>query len=65
MNYQLMSFGFLPISIKVEDRLDYYNVLDIYATTGNLQPFKNLIESLEEKRLDEVNKIIKQQIISE
>lgn len=60
MNYQLMISGFLPISIKVEDRLDYYNVLDLYATTGDLQPFKNLIETLEEKRLDEVNKIIEQ-----
>lgn len=60
MNYQLMSFGFLPISIKVEDRLEYYNALDLYATTGNLEPFKNLIESLEEKRLDEINKIIEQ-----
>lgn len=60
MNYQLMRNGFLPISIKVEDRLNYYNVLDLYATTGDLQPFKNLIENLEEKRLDEVNKIIEQ-----
>lgn len=39
-----------------------YNVLDIYATTGNLEGFKKLIEDLEEKRLDEINKIIKQMI---
>lgn len=62
MNFQLMKKGFLPISIKVEDRLEYYNVLDIYATTGNLEGFKKLIEDLEEKRLDEINKIIKQMI---
>ena len=62
MNYQLMKNNFLPISIKVEDRLEYYNLLDTYATTKNLQPFIDLIQKLEEKRLDEVNKIITQQI---
>lgn len=62
MNYQLMKNDFLPISIKVEERLEYYNMLDEYATTGNLQPFVKFIEKLEEKRLDEVNKIIEQHI---
>lgn len=62
MNYQLMKNNFLPISIKVEDRLEYYNLLDIYATTKDLNPFIDLIQKLEEKRLDEVNKIIIQQI---
>ncbi len=62
MNYQLMEKGFLPIIIKVEDRLDYYNDLDLYATTGNLQPFMKMIETLEEKRLDEINTIIKQEM---
>lgn len=58
MNYQLMKNEFLPVSIKAENRLDYYNLLDLYATTGNLKPFKELIEKLEEERLDEINKII-------
>ena len=62
MNYQLMNNGYLPESIKVEDRLEYYNVLDLYATTGNLKPFIELIENLEEKRLDEINKMIEQQM---
>ncbi len=62
MNYQLMNNGYLPVSIKVEDRLEYYNVLDLYATTGNLKPFIELIENLEEKRLDEINKMIEQQM---
>ena len=57
-----MEKGFLPIIIKVEDRLDYYNDLDLYATTGNLQPFMKMIETLEEKRLDEINTIIKQEM---
>lgn len=60
MNYQLMQNGFLPINIKVEDRLEYYHVLDLYATQGDLQPFIQFIEQIEEKRLDEINDIIKQ-----
>ncbi len=65
MNYQLMVKGFLPIIIKVEDRLNYYKYLDLYATTGDLQPFMQMIEELEEKRLDEINQIIKQEIENE
>ncbi len=60
MNYQLMSDEFLPISIRVEDRLEYYDALDTYATTGDLEMFKIQIEKMEEKRLDEINKIIDQ-----
>ena len=62
MNYQLMKNDFLPINIKVEDRFDYYNVLDIYANQKDIVPFTNLIADIEEKRLDEINHIINQQI---
>ena len=57
-----MKNGYLPVSIKVEDRLEYYNVLDLYATTGNIERFIKLIGELENKRLDETNNIIKQQM---
>lgn len=60
MNYQLMKNGFLPINIKVEDRLEYYNALDLYATKKDLTPFLNFILALEEERLNEINKIILQ-----
>lgn len=60
MNYQLMKNGFLPISIKAEERVEYYQTLDIYATKKDLKPFEKLIECLEEQRLDEINKIINQ-----
>ena len=50
-----MKNKFLPVSIKVKDRLEYYKALDIYATTKNLQPFIDLIAKIEEKRLDEIN----------
>ena len=52
MNYQLMSCGFLPISIAKENRLDYYNALDRYAAEGFLDDFTNMIAELEEKQLD-------------
>ncbi len=60
MNYQLMKNGFLPINIKVEDRLEYYNALDLYATKKDLTPFLNFMLALEEERLNEINKIILQ-----
>ena len=41
INYQLMNNEYLLVSIKVEQKLEYYKVLDLYATTGDLQPFKN------------------------
>lgn len=53
MNYQLMAAGFLPISIAKENRLEYYEALDTYAVSRNLQPFAEMVAALEEQRLDE------------
>ena len=53
MNYQLMANGFLPVSIAKENRLEYFEALEVYAVDGNLQPFTEMIASLEEQRLDE------------
>lgn len=53
MNYQLMANGFLPVSIAKENRLEYFEVLEAYAVNGELQPFAEMIASLEEQRLDE------------
>lgn len=52
MNYQLIKNGYLPISIKKEDRLKYYEVLDEYAVSGNINPFIELMYDLEDKELD-------------
>lgn len=52
MNYQLLKNVFLPVSVAKEDRLDYYNALDKYAAEGDLQPFMELVATLEEKQLD-------------
>lgn len=53
MNYQLMAYGFLPVSIAKENRLEYYEALEAYAVDGNLDLFADMIAGLEEQRLDE------------
>ena len=58
MNYQLMSKGFLPISIAKENRLDYYNALEDYAVNGSLKLFTDLIADLEEIQLDNYIRMI-------
>ncbi len=52
MNYQLMSEGFLPVSIAKENRLDYYNALESFAVDKNLEPFTDLVGDLENRQLD-------------
>ena len=58
MPYQLMSAGFLPVSINKEDRMDYYTCLEEYATSGNLDPFADMVAKLEEERLDKYLSLI-------
>lgn len=58
MNYQLMSKGFLPISIAKENRLYYYNALEEYAVNGDLKLFADLIADLEEFQLDNYIRMI-------
>lgn len=53
MNYQLMSNGFLPVSVNKEDRLEYFNYLEEYAVNDNLALFADFIAELEGKQLDE------------
>ncbi len=58
MNYQLMSAGFLPVSIAKENRLDYYNALEAYAVHGELGQFADLVAELEEEQLDAYIRLI-------
>jgi Fic family protein len=53
MNWQLMSGGFLPVSIAKEDRLSYFETLEAYAVNNDLSLFIELIAKLEEERLTE------------
>ena len=57
MNYQLISAGFLPVSIAKENRLDYYNALEAYAVRGELEEFAGLVAELEEEQLDTYMKL--------
>ncbi len=52
MNYQLMEKGLLPISIKKESRLEYFNALEAYAFKNELSLIENMIAVLEEEQLD-------------
>ncbi len=52
MNYQLMANALLPISIKKESRLEYFNALEAYAVTGDSSLFQKMIAILEEEQLD-------------
>ena len=60
MNYQLMTSGFLPISIAKEKRLEYFEALEAYAVDGDLNPFTEMIAVLEEQRLDEYLGIVQE-----
>lgn len=60
MNYQLMLKDFPHISIKQENRLEYYNVLEEYAIGGNIKPFADMIAKIEEAELDEYIELAEQ-----
>jgi Fic family protein len=51
MNWQLMSGGFLPVSIAKENRLPYFETLEDYAVRSDLAPFALMVEKLEEEQL--------------
>ena len=52
MNYQLMVNGFPAISIAKENRLEYFNALEVYAVEGNLASFAEMVANLTEHQLD-------------
>ena len=53
MNYQLLTGGFLPVSVAKENRLEYFDALEAYAVNGELTPFAEMIAGLEQQRLEE------------
>ncbi len=52
MNYQLMRAGLLPINIRTENRIRYYDCLDKYAVECDLLPFAELVAEIEEARIN-------------
>lgn len=45
MNLELMKNGFPPVVLAVENRLEYYETLDIAHTKNDYEPFLNLIST--------------------
>lgn len=52
MNLDFMSSGYLPVIIKKESRLKYYEALDKAYTTGNYTDFIKLVTELEIEMLN-------------
>ncbi len=53
VNFMLMRAGYLPISIKYESRLAYYQAFTTYHATGSLEPMARIILEAEKARLQE------------
>ena len=64
MNYQLMSNEFFPISIEKENRIEYFNTLEVYKVKNDLTPFTDMIADLEEKQLNKYISMVKNRLIS-
>lgn len=60
MNYQLMKNGLLPVSVPDVQRLEYFKCLEEYAVNGNIEPFADFVAAMEEKRLDDLLKNLKE-----
>lgn len=59
VNFMLMRAGYLPISIKYESRLAYYQAFATYHTSGSLEPMARIILEAEKARLQEWLNIIR------
>ncbi|WP_313370567.1 Fic family protein [Sedimentibacter sp.] len=46
LNFELMKNGYTPIIIKKENRVRYYDVLDLAHTTMNYGPFIKMVSEL-------------------
>jgi len=54
MNYQLMKNGYPAILIKNTDKIEYYEALDEYAVSKNLERFKSIVYKGVGNQLDEL-----------
>ncbi len=51
MNFELMRYGYLPVIIRVEQRLAYYDALDTAHMSQNYEPFIQLLAEEEHQTL--------------
>ena len=59
MNFEVMKNGYPPIIIKNEERLKYYDALDVGALTGDYTDFVKMVTKQAEEMIDLYLKIIK------
>ena len=52
-NFILMRAGYLPISIKYENRRAYYDAFTAYHTNGDIVPMLEIFAERERQRLAE------------
>ena len=52
MNMELMRCGYVPVIIKKDNRLKYYEALDKAHTTGDYTDFVKLVTEAENEMLD-------------
>ena len=58
MNLDLMNYGYNPVVIKKENRLEYYEFLDKAHTTGDYTDFVKLVTKLEVEMLKKYLKLL-------
>ncbi len=58
MNFSLMENDYLPIIIPTEKRAIYYEALDNYAVSGELDAFIEIVYEQEEKELVKYEKLL-------
>lgn len=58
MNMELMSKGYVPVIIKKENRLKYYEALDKAHTTGNYTDFVKIVVEAENEMLNKYLEVI-------
>lgn len=59
MNCELLRCGYLPVIIRVEQRLAYYDTLDTAHTTQNYAPFVQLVAEQERETLHHYLSVIR------
>lgn len=60
MNMELMRCGYLPVIIKKDNRLKYYEVLDKAHTTSDYTDFVKLVTKIEDEILDRYLSVVKE-----
>jgi Fic family protein len=60
MNFQLLKKGYPAVAFPVESKAEYFDTLERYALTGEIEPFTLFISKFVEARLDEYIEVIEQ-----